>query len=33
MHRELERLGKPTAGQRNVLIAFGVTILLWIAPA
>ena len=32
VHRELERLGKQTVGQRNVLIAFGVTILLWIAP-
>ena len=30
---QLERLGKPTAGQRNVLIAFAITILLWIAPA
>jgi solute carrier family 13 (sodium-dependent dicarboxylate transporter), member 2/3/5 len=32
VHRELERLGTRTAGQRNVLIAFGVTILLWVAP-
>ena len=32
VHRELERLGKQTTGQRNVLIAFGFTILLWIAP-
>ena len=32
VHRELERLGKQTRGQRNVLIAFGITILLWIAP-
>ena len=32
VHRELERLGKPTAGQRNVLVAFGITILLWILP-
>jgi sodium-dependent dicarboxylate transporter 2/3/5 len=32
VHRELERLGKQTVGQRNVLIAFGITILLWIAP-
>jgi solute carrier family 13 (sodium-dependent dicarboxylate transporter), member 2/3/5 len=31
VHRELERLGKQTAGQRNVLAAFGITILLWIA--
>ena len=32
VQQELDRLGKQTAGQRNVLIAFGVTILLWIAP-
>src|SRR5688500_19663969 len=32
VHRELERLGKQTTGQRNVLLAFGITILLWIAP-
>ena len=32
VHRELERLGKLTVGQRNVLIAFAMTILLWIAP-
>jgi sodium-dependent dicarboxylate transporter 2/3/5 len=32
VHQELERLGPQTAGQRNVLIAFGITILLWIAP-
>ncbi len=32
VHRELARLGKQTVGQRNVLIAFGATILLWIAP-
>ena len=32
VHRELERLGKHTVGQRNVLIAFAVTILLWTAP-
>ena len=32
VHRELERLGGQTIGQRNVLIAFAVTILLWIAP-
>ncbi len=32
VRRELARLGKQTAGQRNVLIAFGLTILLWIAP-
>ena len=32
VHRELERLGPQTSGQRNVLIAFAITILLWIAP-
>jgi sodium-dependent dicarboxylate transporter 2/3/5 len=32
VHRELERLGKRTVGQRNVLVAFAITILLWIAP-
>ena len=32
VHRELERLGGQTIGQRNVLIAFAITILLWIAP-
>lgn len=32
VHRELERLGPMSVGQRNVLIAFGCTILLWIAP-
>lgn len=32
VHQELKRLGKQTIGQRNVLVAFGVTILLWIAP-
>jgi sodium-dependent dicarboxylate transporter 2/3/5 len=29
---ELRKLGPLSAGQRNVLIAFGVTILLWIGP-
>ena len=29
---ELARLGQPTRGQRNVSVAFGVTVLLWIAP-
>jgi solute carrier family 13 (sodium-dependent dicarboxylate transporter), member 2/3/5 len=29
---ELHRLGRLTRGERNVLIAFGVTVLLWIAP-
>jgi sodium-dependent dicarboxylate transporter 2/3/5 len=32
VQRELERLGRQTVGQRNVLIAFAITILLWIAP-
>jgi sodium-dependent dicarboxylate transporter 2/3/5 len=32
VQQELKRLGKRTVGQRNVLIAFGVTIGLWIAP-
>ena len=32
VHRELERLGQRTVGQRNVLIAFAITIVLWIAP-
>jgi sodium-dependent dicarboxylate transporter 2/3/5 len=32
VRRELHRLGPVTAGERNVLIAFGTTILLWIAP-
>jgi len=32
VERELQRLGPLTPGQRNVLIAFGSTILLWIAP-
>ena len=29
---ELERLGPLTRGERNVLIAFGVTVFLWVAP-
>jgi sodium-dependent dicarboxylate transporter 2/3/5 len=29
---ELRKLGPVSAGQRNVLIAFGVTVLLWVAP-
>ncbi|MEO5821197.1 MAG: SLC13 family permease [Vicinamibacteraceae bacterium] len=29
---ELKRLGRLTRGERNVLIAFGVTVLLWTAP-
>ena len=32
VQQELKRLGTQTVGQRNVLIAFGVTILLWVAP-
>jgi sodium-dependent dicarboxylate transporter 2/3/5 len=32
VHRELERLGKMTVGQRNVLLAFAITIMLWILP-
>jgi sodium-dependent dicarboxylate transporter 2/3/5 len=32
VHRELARLGPRTVGQRNVAIAFAITILLWIAP-
>ena len=32
VQQELKRLGQQTAGQRNVLIAFAITILLWIAP-
>ena len=29
---ELEKLGRVSRGQRNVLIAFGITVLLWVAP-
>jgi solute carrier family 13 (sodium-dependent dicarboxylate transporter), member 2/3/5 len=29
---ELEKLGPVSRGQRNVLIAFGITVLLWVAP-
>jgi sodium-dependent dicarboxylate transporter 2/3/5 len=32
VHEELKRLGPMTAGQRNVLLAFGITVALWIAP-
>ena len=32
VQQELQRLGRQTVGQRNVLIAFAVTIMLWIAP-
>jgi len=29
---ELEKLGRVSRGQRNVLVAFGITVLLWVAP-
>ncbi len=32
VHEELHKLGPVSAGERNVLIAFAVTVLLWIAP-
>ena len=32
VRQELVRLGRPSRGQRNVLFAFGVTVLLWVAP-
>ena len=32
VRRELDRLGPLTPGERNVLIAFGVTVFLWILP-
>lgn len=32
VRKELERLGPMSRGQQNVLIAFGVTVLLWVAP-
>lgn len=32
VYEELARLGPMTAGQRNVLVAFAVTVALWIAP-
>ena len=32
VRQELARLGTTSRGQRNVLFAFGVTVLLWIAP-
>jgi sodium-dependent dicarboxylate transporter 2/3/5 len=32
VHEELERLGPLSRGQRNVLIAFGVTVALWVLP-
>jgi len=32
VHEELNKLGPLSAGERNVLIAFAVTVVLWIAP-
>ena len=32
VREELRKLGAPSVGQRNVLIAFGITVLLWVAP-
>jgi len=32
VHQELRKLGAVTRGQRNVLLAFAVTVLLWIVP-
>jgi len=32
VHEELARLGRLSAAQRNVLIAFGVTVALWVTP-
>jgi sodium-dependent dicarboxylate transporter 2/3/5 len=32
VQEELRKLGGTTIGQRNVLVAFGVTVVLWIAP-
>ncbi len=32
VHEELARIGPMTAAQRNVLIAFGVTVVLWVTP-
>jgi sodium-dependent dicarboxylate transporter 2/3/5 len=32
VRQELAALGRPTVGQRNVLIAFGTTVTLWIIP-
>ena len=32
VHEELRKLGPVSIGQRNVLIAFGVTVVLWIIP-
>lgn len=32
IREELQRLGPPSPGQRNVLFAFGVTVVLWLLP-
>ena len=32
IHEELRKLGPISAGQRNTLVAFGVTVLLWLLP-
>jgi sodium-dependent dicarboxylate transporter 2/3/5 len=32
VREELAKLGPVSAGQRNVLVAFGITVLLWVAP-
>jgi sodium-dependent dicarboxylate transporter 2/3/5 len=32
VHEELRKLGPVSRGQRNVLIAFGITVVLWIVP-
>jgi sodium-dependent dicarboxylate transporter 2/3/5 len=32
IHEELRRLGPISTGQRNVLVAFGVTVVLWLLP-
>jgi sodium-dependent dicarboxylate transporter 2/3/5 len=32
MREELARIGPMSRGQRNVLVAFGITVLLWVAP-
>ena len=32
VREELDKLGPVSRGQRNVLIAFGITVLLWVAP-
>src|SRR6185503_18415633 len=32
VREELDKLGRVSRGQRNVLTAFGITVLLWVAP-